>query len=649
MKCLLLIATSLIVLFLQGCNPKAGKLDAALELADYNRQELEEVLEHYANEPEKLAAARFLIENMPGHYSFADTARVERFYDALDSLLDVMADSSGSAIHEAVMKLYEAHGASNFKVIQDLYVIKADFLIDNIDRAFEQWRTVAWCRSLDFDQFCEYLLPYKVAETQALKPWRDDYTTMFADSLERMSSCSLFRISGFQAAEVVNNILKHNFTFEPESYHVPPMYYRHLTRLRVPFGTCDDLCNAGLSAFRAAGVPVTIDYVPLWGYGNRGHTWGVVHAPNGTDMPVVPVHMSPYTVHKVNETVSKVYRRTYAHNDELVALNTSGEYVPPVFRDVFQRDVTPLYASTGDLTVKVDTPDKHVYLCSTSDDKWLPVAYAEVKDGKATFRDVGRGCVFLVAGYRNDGQMIPLSEALKFDVDGSVSELKADADSLVDITIYRKSPLLEYAWQVAVLMENGEFEAADNPAFVNAINIGRVKTPADQAGELKADVGPYRYWRYIQRGDSARCYVGEITMLSDGVNMNRDGRPIGNYPGGDGYGDARRAFDGDALTPLSFTAAGEAWIGLDFGKPVAIDTIRYVPRSDGDMIEPGDEYELTYWCDSLWRSLGRKTATTVSIEWSDVPANAVYILHNRTKNDSVRIFLIGETGKQEWW
>lgn len=42
------------------------------------------MLEHYADEPEKLAAARFLIENMPGHYSYVNTAEVGQMFDSLD-------------------------------------------------------------------------------------------------------------------------------------------------------------------------------------------------------------------------------------------------------------------------------------------------------------------------------------------------------------------------------------------------------------------------------------------------------------------------------------------------------------------------------------------------------------------------------------
>ena len=42
-------------------------LEQSLQLAGDNRGELEKVLDHYKNNPQKLAAARFLIENMPAH------------------------------------------------------------------------------------------------------------------------------------------------------------------------------------------------------------------------------------------------------------------------------------------------------------------------------------------------------------------------------------------------------------------------------------------------------------------------------------------------------------------------------------------------------------------------------------------------------
>ena len=60
----------LLAIFLMACNSQNDKkLEQALERAKENRQELEKVLDHYKKDSTKLAAARFLIENMPYHFT----------------------------------------------------------------------------------------------------------------------------------------------------------------------------------------------------------------------------------------------------------------------------------------------------------------------------------------------------------------------------------------------------------------------------------------------------------------------------------------------------------------------------------------------------------------------------------------------------
>ena len=61
----------LLALILAACrSEKDRRLEYALEFAGDNRVELEKVLEHYRTDPEKLEAARFLIRNMSGWYSY---------------------------------------------------------------------------------------------------------------------------------------------------------------------------------------------------------------------------------------------------------------------------------------------------------------------------------------------------------------------------------------------------------------------------------------------------------------------------------------------------------------------------------------------------------------------------------------------------
>ena len=63
-----LFYSTIIIISLTACHALPDKqLKQVLMLAGDNRSELEKVLAYYNDNPEKLAAARFLIMNMTGH------------------------------------------------------------------------------------------------------------------------------------------------------------------------------------------------------------------------------------------------------------------------------------------------------------------------------------------------------------------------------------------------------------------------------------------------------------------------------------------------------------------------------------------------------------------------------------------------------
>jgi hypothetical protein len=87
---------------------------------------------------------------------------------------------------------------------------------------------------------------------------------------------------------------------------------------------------------------------------------------------------------------------------------------------------------------------------------------------------------------------------------------------------------------------------------------------------------------------------------------------------------------------------------LDFGEPVKIEKVIYLPRSDGNNIRLGDEYELFYWSNKGWTSLGRQKAKDIALKFIGVPDNALLWLHDKTGGIEERIFTY-ENGKQVWW
>lgn len=107
-------------------------------------------------------------------------------------------------------------------------------------------------------------------------------------------------------------------------------------------------------------------------------------------------------------------------------------------------------------------------------------------------------------------------------------------------------------------------------------------------------------------------------------------------------------FDDNALTSYCAPVHTGCWVGLDFGKPVAISRIRYTPRGDGNMIEPGDEYELLYWNQDQWKSLGHKVSTTVNISYDNIPTGALLLLRDLTKGHEERIFTLTSDGRQKF-
>lgn len=55
--------------------------------------------------------------------------------------------------------------------IYDSKIITADYLIENIDLSFEVWKKYPWNKHLSFDDFCEFILPYRIAN-EPLSNWQ---------------------------------------------------------------------------------------------------------------------------------------------------------------------------------------------------------------------------------------------------------------------------------------------------------------------------------------------------------------------------------------------------------------------------------------------------------------------------------------------
>ena len=627
-------------------------LDEALRIAGSNRHELEKVLEHYSQDPEKLEAASFLIRNMPGHYSYADTTAVAHYSLAVDSILTAMDGMPKDAIRQAIDSCAMCFGMATQKKVHDISVITADFLIRNIDDAFLSWRQGSWAKHLSFDEFCEYLLPYKVMDLQPLDDWRQRLKTFHSENLKDLALCDVHREQAYSACRKYNQDL-HDHLQPDHSFSVayPPMKVE--TQAHIPFGTCDQYAVMASQAMWSQGIPIVRDFTPQWAFRSLGHSWNVLLSSDGRHIPFSGICTNPGDPHKLEEKMAKVYRHTYAVNPELLKLNKSKEFVPQIFRNIFMKDVTTEYISHTDINVAVGgIGKKYAYLCLFGEGRWVPVAYGTLRGRNAKFADVGKNSLYVVAQYDDAGQQHVVSNPFIVQYDGSIRYIEADYDNPGNMLLTRKYPVLDYVYWWLKRLEGGEFQASNDPTFSNYHLIHKITDCRAIGHEVAVadSIPPYRYWRYYSEQKGNLCNMAEIMFFEKGRDTSLRGRIIGTE--GSLWNDTtkvkEKVFDGDLLTIYESADPDFAWVGMDFGRPVKMSHLFYFGRGDGNCIEPGDTYELFLWKGTEWISLGKQVATEPTLTYRDVPSAGLYLLRDLTKGQDERIFTYDD-GLQNWW
>jgi len=637
-----------------GCNKYSDKTERALMLAGDNRDALERVLEHYANEPQKLEAATFLIENMPGHYSYADTTGIGRYYRSMDSLLTVIPKDNFQNIIDAIDSLGQAYRWIDRTTIQDIQIITAEFLIANIDSAFSKWENTPWGNHLTFEQFCETILPYKTEELQPFDNWR----AYMADSFpldDTFRYCDQFGESPVQAALAIHNTVKARLNPVALAFP-PPIAVRDIrVRMKIPYGVCSDYDAITTSVMRAHGIPVYNDFTPLWGYRNRlGHSWSALLHNNGMQIPYVGGMIAPNEAHKLDDRIAKAFRHTYVANEKITRLINSEKHIPRFFTNPFMQDVTPRYALCSDIEVDItDKTPRYAYLAIFNDaSSWSVIDFAKIEHGKAAFKHLGRRCVYLPMAYDAAGVLRPIAAPIAIGIDGSVRSLIADPGVRKDMVLTRKYPALEYVYDVAKNIIGAEFQVAGKSDFSDAKTVYVISDGSPIAHEitLPDSIGPHRFWRYIQNEHETYCNIAEIAFYEPDSTTPVYGRIIGT----DGYRwifedmTKDKVFDGDILTAFNAPIDSGAWVGMDFGAPKQLKRIRFTGRGDGNSIDSGHLYELLYWDNNSWASLGRKVATDTHLGYRNIPQNGLFLLRDLTKGKDERIFTY-ENGKQIWW
>jgi hypothetical protein len=616
-------------------------VEYALQLADNNRSELEKVLEHYRMQKDKLKyrAAEFLIANMPYHYTIN--------YSLLDSFRFHIRTTTPTA--HSLYDFEQKYGklAGSQYMIPDIEVIDSEFLIRNIDFSFMLWQEMPWCRHLSFDLFCEKILPYRVGN-EPLEDWKEIYFNRFHTMLDTLK----YKNDPIAAGRLLFNYLNNQvWIFEPALPSTP--HLGALTLLKM-YGNCRDQTDMMTYVMRSVGIPCAIDMiVQNPDHSTRAHLWiSVGDEVNGIAPFELQNFREPTFPHRVPRKLGKVYRRFFAPQKESLPLQAADTVmIPSTLHDAFLRDVSSDYFPYNRITLHPDHPYKTgsiLYLSVFNNKEWIPMAWNRTTRRGIRFHYVESGIVYLLSEY-SDGYVIPASLPFIVNENGTFSFTRADTTKRQTVKLTRKYRYSPWLMQFMVRAIGGKFQMANDISFSDPVTLYTIENAATMNWvEIPADIsGKFRYARYLS-GPRGYNNMAEIQFFSDDKLLS--GNTIGTQEAfqDDPRRSFEKAFDGIPETFFDAAHPDSAWVGMDFGKPQSIDRIRYIFRNDDNNIRPGDQYELKYWDNGRWVSLGYQVAEGYEMIYDQVPSGALYILRNHSRGKEERPFTY-ENDEQVWW
>lgn len=648
----------LFVLFICfSCGERLDYLEDALRFAGANRTEMEKVLAHYRQNPAdslKYRAAVFLIENMKGHYSYKYPDYLQLYYDELSN--SVSLDYSGDANKQIIENISAKYNDNQInEIVWDIQILTSGYIIENIERAFDDWENGEWATHISFDDFCEYLLPYKGSELQPLDNWREYARDMLKSDIDLLNYCDLYKNLAFQAATSVSKeIIGLNRQVYPTG-GINSIPIRDIqTIIKMPYGSCEDHTFLALPIMRSKGIPIMEDFTPQWPFQALGHSWNIILNNYGKNMVFSAGTSNPGEPHKPDEKIAKVFRKCYAINREISSIHLAVSSVSTAFNNVYIKDVTNEYMVTHNIEIEIPAKyrnkHKYAYLAVFDNKNWIPVQYGKVNSKKVLFKSMGGNCMYMPVFYGGNG-VIPFSSPFYISPDGKIHRFETNKTLTENINIHRKYFIAKHCYGVGVRMQGGRFEAANRADFKDAVLLYKIPNLTVQSGIIKTDTidTAYRYWRYYS-ADSAYSNVAELYFFEKDTGRELRGNVIGTKGSYNGNPMCTKeaVFDRDPLTFFDAPKPSDTWVGMDFGEPIKLDHISYTPRGDGNDITPDDTHELLFWSDNRWISLGRKVANDIVLVYENVPVNTIYWIRNHTRGKDERIFTY-ENGKQIWW
>ncbi|WP_255489195.1 transglutaminase-like domain-containing protein [Parabacteroides hominis] len=406
---------------------KGVSLEQALSMAGENQAELEKVLEYYKNDSLKLEAARFLIRNMPFHFS-----RMEYFVSPEGEryVPDIRNFTDNQAVKRHCDSLQEKGYTIRKEIVYDIKALHSDYLIRNIDLAFQVWQK-PWARAVSWNDFCRFVLPYR-SQTEPASNSRETFMCQYMPLLD-----SSWAQTPLEASMIINEQLSKEIRYQKAG---SPLVNTIEETGRFGIGTCEALCNYTTFVMRAVGIPIAV-HQTTWTRMAFIHNWcAVPHNGIFHDFSPGEAHSHDYADKLATAYFlqpAKVYRRHFDADLSILPEQDDG-YITllksPLFTDVTDEQKLPTYTLHVPIDKKTTEKSGLVYLCTYNDRDWQPIAIGTRENDCCQFDRVAGRNFLIVAEAIGKNELRYISEPFQTDGEGGIRLLKPDFSQVTSVT-----------------------------------------------------------------------------------------------------------------------------------------------------------------------------------------------------------------------
>lgn len=330
----------------------------------------------------KLQAAYFLIKNLENNYtiqmSFSDSSGNEFDIDPLNFKDYKSIKKYCDSIEIASEKI----SYKTDTILLDIENVSSEYLITHINNSYNTWQKSTWDKQYDFSLFCDFILPYRVANEE-LGIHSDYFKEKYARIVQKNLSID-------EIAILINNEINDEITYDDRLVLNPNVQLISTTRKSCT-GNLRDINVYKVTALRSIGIAAALDYTPFFADSILGYYSTTVILPNYNKLVLnnSDNQFTPYT----NGKVAKVYRRSHNNDPEsLFSIKDKEKHTPPFLGDYNYLDVTNEYLKTADVTIDFSDTSQFVYLAIINENKWQPIDWSSARDdNKAHFKNMGTG------------------------------------------------------------------------------------------------------------------------------------------------------------------------------------------------------------------------------------------------------------------